>query len=85
MLNHLLALLGLSLLCALWVLFQRWLLRREPGRGEAYRPGCGACANKGCAEREGGGAPQRAPAAAGGGCAPTARAASPDDRPPSGS
>jgi hypothetical protein len=43
--SHLLALIGLSLLCAAWVLFQRWLARQDPEKKAGYRPGCGACSN----------------------------------------
>ena len=51
MLTHIFALLGLSLLCALWVLFQRWLVRQDPDKKEVFRPGCGACSDKNCANR----------------------------------
>ena len=47
MLTHFLAILGLVTLCAGWVLFQEWLKRIDPQKGE-YRPGCGACSNDSC-------------------------------------
>jgi len=49
MTTHILALLGLVALCAAWVLFQQWLVRQDPERGEAFKPGCGACGSGGCA------------------------------------
>lgn len=45
--KHLLALIGITLLCAAWVIFQQWLKRVDPSKGD-FQPGCGACAsNKG--------------------------------------
>ncbi len=52
MLTNALALLGLILLCAGWMLFQIWLGRQDPSRKEGFRPGCGACSSKGCAGRK---------------------------------
>jgi len=58
MLGHLLAVLGLGLACGLWVLFQRWIARRDPGQpgveGSVRGAACGVeggCA--GCGRREG--------------------------------
>ena len=51
--THLFAILGLSLLCAAWVLFQQWLKRQGPHQGdfeERCKGGCGACS---CETREG--------------------------------
>jgi hypothetical protein len=41
MLNHLLAILGLAALTALWMVFQLWLKKQDPGREEGC-VGCGA-------------------------------------------
>jgi len=48
MLTHLFAVLGLSALCAAWVLFQLWLQRVDPRADEAGRScsGCGNCGSK---------------------------------------
>ena len=50
MLTHLFAILGLVALCAGWVLFQEWMKRIDPEKRE-YRPGCGACGNKGSCKK----------------------------------
>jgi hypothetical protein len=41
--GHLVAILGLALLCALWVLFQRWVGRVDPD-GRNQEIGCSGCA-----------------------------------------
>ncbi|MET0023198.1 MAG: hypothetical protein ABW085_02965 [Sedimenticola sp.] len=46
--THIFALIGLSLLCGAWVLFQRWLAKQDPDKKEGYKPGCGACSSKSC-------------------------------------
>jgi len=46
-LHYLLALLGITLLCALWMRFQLWLKRVDPQR-DGFKPGCGACKNGSC-------------------------------------
>jgi hypothetical protein len=43
MLNYLLSILGLAALTACWVLFQLWLKKQDPDRGE----GCVGC-SRGC-------------------------------------
>jgi hypothetical protein len=45
--NYLLALLGITLLCALWMKFQLWLKRVDPQR-DGFKPGCGACQGGSC-------------------------------------
>lgn len=45
--KHLLALIGLTLLCAAWIQFQLWLKRVDPDKGD-YQPGCGACQSSSC-------------------------------------
>jgi hypothetical protein len=45
--THLLALIGFTLLCAVWIVFQLWLKRADPERGD-FHPGCGACQGGGC-------------------------------------
>jgi len=52
MMTHLFALIGLSLLCAGWMLFQRWLAKQDPERDEVFKPGCGACSSKSCPRRD---------------------------------
>ncbi len=50
MTQYLPALLGLSALCGGWVLFQRWLKKKDrtyPG----YKVGCGACGDGSCESR----------------------------------
>ncbi|MBK1723971.1 hypothetical protein [Thiocystis violacea] len=42
MLKHLIAILGLALLCGAWVGFQRWLKRVDPD-GRHIESGCGGC------------------------------------------
>ncbi len=51
MIDYILPLLGLSLLCALWVLFQHWLAKQDPEKESGYKPGCGACSSKSCPEK----------------------------------
>jgi len=46
-LNYLMALLGITLLCALWMKFQLWLKRLDPER-DGFKPGCGACKSGSC-------------------------------------
>jgi len=48
MITHIFALIGLVALCAAWVLFQQWLVRQDPERKEAFKPGCGSCGSGGC-------------------------------------
>lgn len=45
--KYILALIGITLLCAAWVKFQLWLQRIDPQRG-GYRPGCGSCRGGSC-------------------------------------
>jgi hypothetical protein len=47
MIDYLISLLGLTLLCAGWMMFQLWLKRQDPER-ENFRPGCGACKGGSC-------------------------------------
>jgi hypothetical protein len=47
MLNHLLSILGLATLTALWVVFQLWLKKQDPDRDERCI-GCGS----GCKKRD---------------------------------
>ena len=47
MIDHLISLLGLTLLCAGWMVFQLWLKKQDPDRG-SYKPGCGACQSGSC-------------------------------------
>ena len=54
MIGYLISLLGLTLLCAGWMMFQLWLKRQDPDRA-GYKPGCGACQGGSC-----GAAPQEA-------------------------
>ncbi|MCC6672656.1 MAG: hypothetical protein IT458_16445 [Planctomycetes bacterium] len=53
MLRHLIAILGLALLCALWLWVQRWVARRDPAAGRRLSR-CGVCACGGgeCAEEQ---------------------------------
>ncbi len=44
--NHLLAILGLGLLCACWVLLQRWIARLDPDIGDSRHCGGGCCGDK---------------------------------------
>lgn len=50
--NHIFALLGITLLCGLWMVFQLWLKRVDPQR-DNYKPGCGACQSGSCANAPG--------------------------------
>lgn len=51
MINHFFALTGLSLLCAVWVLFQIWLAKKDKSyRG--YKAGCGACGKGSCSSKD---------------------------------
>jgi hypothetical protein len=45
--KYILALVGITLLCAAWVKFQLWLQRIDPQR-EGFRPGCGSCQGGSC-------------------------------------
>jgi hypothetical protein len=45
--HYLLALIGITLLCAVWMKFQLWLKQVDPQK-EGYRPGCGACQGGSC-------------------------------------
>ncbi len=47
MLEHLFGILGLVALCAGWVLFQEWLKRVDPERGE-FKAGCSGCGSGSC-------------------------------------
>jgi hypothetical protein len=42
MLTYILALLGLPLLCVLWVVFQLWLAKKDSDF-KGYKSGCGGC------------------------------------------
>jgi hypothetical protein len=52
LLEYTLALLGTTLLCALWMGFQLWLKRIDPQRDD-YKPGCGACQGASCGSAPG--------------------------------
>lgn len=54
--THVAAVLGLSVLCGLWVVFQRWLARKDPGL-PGIEDGCGSCHRTECDERVPGGRP----------------------------
>jgi len=43
--SYLLSLIGLTLLCAIWMKFQLWL-RKRSNNTQHFSPGCGACQNK---------------------------------------
>ena len=45
--KYLLALIGITLLCGVWIKFQLWLKRVDPDKGD-YQPGCGACQSGSC-------------------------------------
>ena len=45
--KYLLALVGLTLLCGVWIKFQLWLKQIDPDKGD-YQPGCGACKVSSC-------------------------------------
>ena len=47
MIDYLISLLGLTLLCAGWMVFQLWLKKQDPERA-GYKPGCGACQGGSC-------------------------------------
>ncbi len=47
MFGYLMSLLGLTLLCAGWMVFQLWLKKQDPQRA-GYKPGCGACQGGSC-------------------------------------
>jgi hypothetical protein len=66
--THLLALIGFTLLCAVWIAFQLWLKRADPEQGD-FRPGCGGCQGGSC-----GGSSQ------GSSCATTGRRVPPSPR-----
>ncbi len=48
--THILSLIGLSLLCVLWVIFQQWLAKQDP-KYKGYQAGCGGC-SRSCGEKE---------------------------------
>lgn len=50
--EHIFALIGITLLCALWMAFQLWLKRVDPERDD-YKPGCGACQGGACGASQG--------------------------------
>ncbi|MCW8827640.1 MAG: hypothetical protein OQK94_01145 [Gammaproteobacteria bacterium] len=50
--THFLALIGITLLCALWMAFQLWLKRVDPQRDD-FKPGCGACQSRSCESAQG--------------------------------
>ena len=45
MLSNLLAILGLTALCAAWVWFQIWLKRQDPDKPSLHS-GCGGCGKR---------------------------------------
>lgn len=45
--TYILSLIGITLLCGLWMVFQLWLKRVDPQR-DNYKPGCGACQSGSC-------------------------------------
>ena len=47
--THILALVGITLLCAAWIKFQLWMKRIDPDK-EGFRPGCGACQSGSCSQ-----------------------------------
>ncbi len=49
---YLIAIAGLTALCAAWVLFQQWIARVDPEQGDCAvrRGGCGGC---GCSNPKG--------------------------------
>jgi hypothetical protein len=47
MLDHLFGILGLVALCAGWVLFQEWLKRVDPEKGN-FKAGCAGCGSCSC-------------------------------------
>jgi len=42
MLTYILTLLGLPILCVVWVIFQSWLAKKDPDY-KGYKAGCGGC------------------------------------------
>ncbi|MFK5987148.1 MAG: hypothetical protein QM479_17195 [Pseudomonadota bacterium] len=46
MLTYVLVLIGLPVLCVLWILFQSWLAKINP-EYKGYQAGCGGC-NRSC-------------------------------------
>ncbi len=50
MLTHILSLLGLILLCVLWVVFQGWLAKQDSNY-KGYKAGCGGC-TRSCGDKE---------------------------------
>jgi hypothetical protein len=50
MMTYILALLGLPLLCVLWIVFQGWLAKNNPDY-KGYKAGCGGCSRR-CEETE---------------------------------
>jgi hypothetical protein len=53
--SHLIAIVGLSVVCGAWVALQRWIARRAPEvRGPEDSGGCGSCScGRGECEKEG--------------------------------
>ncbi len=45
--SYLLSLIGITLLCAVWMKFQLWLKQVDPDRQD-FHPGCGACRSGSC-------------------------------------
>ncbi|WP_172840323.1 hypothetical protein [Solemya pervernicosa gill symbiont] len=45
--GYLISLLGLTALCAFWVVFQLWLKKQEPNHA-GFKAGCGACKSGSC-------------------------------------
>ena len=45
--KYFLGLIGITALCAVWMVFQLWLKRVDPER-QGFRPGCGACKGGSC-------------------------------------
>ena len=50
MLTYILSLLGLPLLCVLWIVFQEWLAKNSPDY-KGYKAGCGGC-SRSCGDPE---------------------------------
>lgn len=45
--EYVISLAAITLLCAVWMVFQLWLKRVDPQR-DNYKPGCGACQSGAC-------------------------------------
>lgn len=48
--EYVISLAAITLLCAVWMVFQLWLKRVDPQR-ENYKPGCGACQGGACGSK----------------------------------